>query len=247
MPPLLIIGLGLALAAGLQAAPRPWKNEDGTKSVQGEFVKRDAISITVRRSDQKLVVVPLDKLHPDDRTWVNLNHPAAGGKLPDASAVFDELSFGDTRDVVFAKLKASKFVELTTDETFIGRSGLNGVFRTRQKIGGQHAMLDFDWTGDNQLKEITLHTEGLPASELDTQLTPCWKSFIGLLTTLHGKPIVADSQIRLSTIQDGALASTHLWKLETPGSALLGAARDGGKYQIVVRFTKEEIKPVEVP
>jgi hypothetical protein len=182
-----------------------------------------------------------------------LLHAEPRPESPDSAAtqestgVFDQLNFGDNREQVLAKLKASKFVELTTDETFIGRSGLNGVFRTHQKVGGQYAMLYFDWTGDNQLKEITLQTNALPASERDTQLVPCWKEFIALLTSLHGKPITAENSLHLSSIPDGSLAPTHLWKLEQTGSALLGAARDGDKYQIVVRFTKEEIKPVAIP
>jgi hypothetical protein len=244
--PLLVLLIASALHAAA-APPRQWKSADGSRSFQGEFLKRDAKTVTLRRlGDTKETVLLLDKLHPDDRTWVNNNHPLAAVGMPDASAVFDELCFGDNRDAAFKKLKASKFVEMTTDEAFIGRSGLNGVFRTRQKIGGQFASLYFDWTGDNQLKEITLQTDPVPSSDRDAHLTPCWKGLIGLINTLHGKPIVSDTQIRFSSVPDGAFSPTHLWKLETGGSAQLGAARDGDKYQIVVRFTKDEIKPVVV-
>jgi len=243
--------IALLLATALHAAaapPRQWKSADGSRSFQGEFIKRDATTVTLRRiGDTKETTLALEKLHPDDRTWVNANHPLAGVGMPDASAVFDELSFGDNREAVLKKLKASKFVEMTMDETFIGRSGLNGVFRTRQKIGGQFASLYFDWTGDNQLKEITLQTDLLPSTEVSTQIVPCWKSFIGLMNTLYGKPVVEDKELHVSSIQDGALCSTHLWKLEQGGSALLGASKDGAKYQVVVRFTKEEVKPVVVP
>jgi len=242
--------LALLLSSALLAAapPREWKSADGSKSFQGEYLKRDEKSVTVRRiGDTKETLIPLDKLYPEDRKWVDATHPLAGVGMPDASAVFDELSFGDNREAVLKKLKASKFVEMTTDETFIGRSGLNGVFRTRRKIGGQFASLYFDWTGDNQLKEITLQTDPLPSTEVTTQIVPCWKSFIGLMNTLYGQPIVGDKELHVSSIQDGALSSTHLWKLEQGGSALLGASKDGTKYQVVVRFTKEEVKPVVVP
>lgn len=243
----IIIPLLIASAIHAAAAPRPWKSADGQRSIQGEFLKRDASSVTIVRADLKEVILPLDKLHPDDRSWVNQNHPLPGTEVPDKSAVFDQLNFGDSREQATTKLKASKFVEMTMDETFIGRSGLNGVFRTRQKIGGLHAMLYFDWNGNNQLKEITLQTDPFPASELNTKLVPCWKEFTALLNNLHGKPLVADSQIRVSSMQNGSFSPTHLWKLERTGSAQLGAARDGDKYQIVVRFTKEEIKPVVIP
>jgi hypothetical protein len=246
MPTKTIITLLISSLLHAAAAPRPWKSADGSRSFQADFLKRDATTITVRRGDLKEVVLPLDKLHPDDRAWVNTHHPLPSAKAPDPSAVFDQLCFGDNREQVLTKLKASKFVVLTTNETFIGRSGLNGVFRIRQKIGTQFAMLYFDWTSDNQLKEITLQTDGLPSNEVAANLVPSWKNFIDLLTTLYGKPIVADNQFHQSSIQDGAFTPTHLWKLEPIGSAKLGAARDGDKFQIVVRFSKDEVKPVEV-
>ena len=237
--------------AALHAAPREWRSNDGARTIRGEFLKRDATSVTIRRStDFKDIIIPLDKLHPDDRTWLNTSHPLPGQEkpeIPDSSAVFDKLSFGETRAEVLAKLKTSKFVELTVDETFIGRTGLNDVFRTRRKIGGLDASLFFDWTDDGKLKEITLQTAGFPASELKESLTPCWKELAELMTTLYGKPIHADPELKLSSIQDGVMLPSHLWKLEKKGSATLGAARDGEKYQVVVRFTQKTVVPVAIP
>lgn len=236
-------------AGGLHAEPRPWKDADGKRSVMGDFIRRDATSVTIRRADAKEVSIPLEKLHPEDRTWLNATHPlpSPAAPPPAANAVFDQLTFGDSREEVTKKLKASKFVEMTTDETFIGRSGLNGVFRTRKKIGGLDAMLYFDWTGDNRLKEITLQTDPLPADDAAPRLKPCWKSFVELLTTLQGPPVHAEKDIHFSSIPDGTMAATHLWKLEKSGSAKLGAAREGDRFQIVVRFSKEAPKVVELP
>lgn len=231
----------------LHAAPRQWKSSDGQRTVDGEFVKRDATSVTVRRTDRTEITITLDKLDANDRTWLNVNHPLPGQEAPPASAVFDTLNFGDDRELVLQKLKASKFVQMTTDETFIGRTGLNGIFLTRKKVGGLDAYLYFDWSPDNKLKEITLQTNTFPASDLEGKLTPCWKNFIMLLTTMHGKPVHGDDQLHTSSIHEGAFSATHLWKLETPGSALLGMSKEGGKYQVVVRYTQTEIKPVAIP
>jgi hypothetical protein len=236
-----------ALAADLHAAPRAWKSADGQRSVEGEFVRRDAAGVTILRSDRKEVVIPLNSLHPDDRTWLNVNHPVAGTEASAPNAVFDQLAFGDTRAQVLEKLKASKFVEMTSNEAFVARTGLNGIFRTRKKIGGLDASLFFDWTESGELKEITLQTAPLPASALDDQLTPCWKDFITLLTTLHGKPFNANNQLDIAPIADGAMSGTHLWKLDHTGTAMLGAAREGDNYQVAVRFTREDIQPVIIP
>mgnify|MGYP006870080609 CR=1 FL=1 len=252
----LLIPLLLSTAA-LNAQSRSWKSADGQRSIQGDFLKRDVSSVTIVRADRKSVSIPVDQLHPDDRAWLDSNHPLkpasttpdmeAPAETPPKGAVFDKLQFGDDRDTVLSKLKASKFVEMTTDETFIGRSGLNGVFRTKQKVGEMDAMLYFDWTDSNQLKEITLQTEALPASDLAAKLTPCWKQFIELLSSLQGKAMVGDTALRISSIPEGAFSPTHLWKLDPIGSAQLGAAREGDKYQVVVRFSKDEVKPVELP
>lgn len=237
----------LACTALLNAAPRPWKSVDGQKSLQGEFVKRDATGVTILRADRKEIVIPLDKLHADDRTWVNVHHPLAGTEVPPKAAVFDQLAFGDTRAQVMEKLKVSKFVEMTGSEVFSARTGLNGLFRTRRKIGGLDASLFFDWTDGGGLKEVTLQTAPLPANALNDQLTPCWKEFIQLLTTLHGTPSNANNKLDLSPIKDGGMSGTHLWKLEDTGTAMLGAAREGDHYQVAVRFTTEDIKPVVIP
>jgi hypothetical protein len=243
----LILILFVASVSAMEAAPRPWLSADGARSVQGEFVKRDASSVTILRSDRREISIPLEKLHPDDRAWLNANHPLPGAEPPAADMVFDKLKFGDSRSEVFEKLKDSKFVELTVAETFLGRSGLNGVFRTRHKIGGLDAMLFFDWTEDQTLKEVTLQTAAMPAGRLKDQLEPCWKDFIKLLTTIHGEPIHANPKLEIAPIEDGAMSSTHLWKLDGTGTAMLGAAREGSDYQIAVRFTRENIKPIPIP
>lgn len=238
----------LATTAALHADPRTWQSEDGQRSVRGELVERDSASITIRRADRQQVVIPLAKLHLDDRCWIDTHHPLVAPQSPkEPSRIFDTLSFGDTREEVLSKLKASEFVMMTIDETFIGRTGLNGIFKTRRKIGGLDAMLYFDWSANNQLQEITLQTATYPPSEINGPLTTCWSDFVGLLTTLHGKPLHADGALRTGRIQDGSMLPTHLWKLEGGGSAMLGAAKDGDLYQIVVRFTREDIKPVALP
>jgi len=253
----ILIALSILASSQLHAFPRTWKSADGERSVQGEFVKRDDSSVTIRKPDRKELVIRFDQLHADDRAWLERHQPlgksspaaAKATSIPGASspdAVFDELKFGDTRDAVTRKLKASKTVQLTVDETFIGRTGLNGVFRMREKIGGLEASLFFDWDDAGGLKEITIQTAGFPAAKFNEQLKPCWKECIKLLTNLHGEPINASDSLSLSSIADGSMAATHMWKLPKKGSVLLGAARDRDQYQIAIRFTQKNIQPVVI-
>lgn len=248
----LTLSFALTTIATASATPRAWTSVDGTRSVQGEYVSRSADSVTIRNTAGSEVVIPFPQLHADDRKWLDAEHPLTGASapahaVPDPAAVFDTLKFGDTRDEVLAKLKASKIVELTTDETFIGRSGLNGVFRTRQAIGTLYGFLYFDWTGSGRLREINLQTDPRPEEDYQTVLAPSWKEFVQLLSTIYGKPVQKGTFPSLSTLQDGTFAPSHLWTLDAGGSALLGSARDGGKYQLVVRFTEKQVKPVALP
>ena len=231
--------LALAFTA---AHARPWQSADGTRTLEGEFVKREGTAVTIRLADGKITTFEITKLHTDDKKWLDLNHPpSANGNAPDAKAVFDTLKFGDTHDQVLTKLKASKFVVNTIPENLIGRTGLNGIFRLKQKVGGLEASLFFDWTETETLNEIQVRTATLSATDYDAKLGPCWQEFAELLTTLHGQPIQAAPKIDPKSVAEGTMLSSHVWRLNSGGSALLGIGCEKAKYQVVVRFTREKI------
>ena len=238
--------LAIASAPALSAETRPWKSADGLRTTQGEFIKRDATSVTIRSDVGKEFTIALSKLHSDENKWLDLNH-SLSGPAPDPAAFFDNLTFDDTRETTLAKLKVSKIVEMTTDETFIGRSGINGIFRTRQKIGNLSGFLYFDWTDAGKLKELTLQTECLPATAYKSELEPSWKGFVALLSTLYGKPVQKGSIPQPDSIASGSFSPSHMWTLESGGSALLGTAREANNYQLVVRFTQKKVAVMEIP
>ncbi len=242
----LIVLFAVVSASSAVAEMRPWRNTDGTRSVQGDFLKRDAASVTIKTDAGKEVTIELAKLHADERKWLETNHSLAG-PAPDADAFFDNLTFRDTRETTETKLKASKLVEMTTDETFIGRSGLNGVFRTRQKIGVLNGFLYFDWTEAGKLKELNLQTEPRPETAYKTELEPSWKELVELLSTLYGKPAQKGPMPAMASLASGAFAPSHFWNIESGGCAMLGTAREGQKYQVVVRFSQKKPQLVEIP
>lgn len=243
---ILISILAAASTTGAFAEFRPWKSADGLRTIQAEFVTRTATSVTIRDASGKEFTLDLSKIGPEEKKWLNLHHPL-GEANSDPTAFFDTLTFKDTRESTLSKLKASKIVVMTTDETFIGRSGLNGIFRTNQKIGKLHGFLYFDWTEAGKLKELTLQTETIPASAYKTDLEPSWEEFIKLLSTLYGKALQKGPFPQQESIADGSLVPSHLWNLDGGGCALLGTAREGKKYQLVVRFTEKKVGLVEVP
>ncbi|MFZ9938585.1 MAG: hypothetical protein ACO3JG_16230 [Luteolibacter sp.] len=238
----------LVSAALLSAESRQWRNAEGTKSIDARFLKRDETSVTLLRADRREVSIPLEKIHRDDRAWLERHHPlTADVPAPPAAMVLELLEFGDQRGQVVEKLKASGLVKMTLPETMFARTGLNGVFQTLRKTGGMDTSLYFDWCGDGGLNEITLRTASITGDGMEARMDACWKDFIDQLTARHGPPLQANGNLDIASLQDHSMSATHLWKIGNRGTAMLGAAREGNDYQIAVRFTTEDVKPVFVP
>lgn len=232
---------------------RVWTNAEGTKSFEAEFLSREEDGISLVRADGKKLTLEVAKLHENDLRWLDLNHPLnaapvvekieeakeeAKDEIPPADSVFDTLLFGDDRETVGAKLGASTVVSSGIDATFIGRTGLNGVYQTTQKIGGLHCYLSFDWDESGGLREITLQTEDETVDSYEKILNPCWEECIPLISSIHGKPVGAGPMPAAASLSDGQMLASHLWKIEKSGTVLLGTAKQGEGYQVVVRFAK---------
>jgi len=237
---LLLTGLIILSTPALTADPRDWKSSDGGRSIQGEYIKHDEKTITLKLADGRQLTFDLSKLHAEDLAWLQRKHPAANPSPPPPNALFDQLKFGDTRAEVLEKLKQSKAVEMTLDEKFIGRVGLNGVFRTKQKIGGKSASLFFGWTAEGTLSEISLQTDVHPADQYETALKPCWAAMSNLLATLHGTPKIHAELPALDGIAEDSLLASHVWDLKPEGSLMLGTAHQDGGFLIVARFCQHK-------
>ncbi|MBK1827620.1 hypothetical protein [Haloferula rosea] len=240
---LMILFIGTA-----NAESRTWRNKEGSGSFTGTYLGHDARHVTIRRQDGQVFTLNIDKLHETDQAWLTAKNPPKAEETPiNPNAIFDTLCFGDNRKDVEAKLKASKVVETTLDETFFGRFGLNGTYRTKQQIGGLHCELYFDWSKAGNLEEISLQTQGLGSESYASRLQDNWTELADLLTTLHGKPLQAGKYPERNELQNDLFLASHIWRLDGGGSALLGTSMQSGKYLIVVRFTTASIEPVRVP
>lgn len=246
MRPVLLTLLIACTASPLAAESRKWRSADGNGAFSGEYVSHDDKQVTIRRDDGKLFEVEFAKLHADDTAWVK-SRGAKDESLPDPKAVFDTLCFGDGIETVKRKLKASKAVETSLDDTYLGRTGINGIYRTRQKIGGLHCELFFDWSPSDTLTEVVLQTQGQAADAYPGNLKETWTQLAELLGALHGKPVTAGAYPGIKQVKDDMFLPSHLWKLASGGSALLGVSMQGGRYLVVVRFTKEKVEPARFP
>ena len=147
MRSLIIISVLLTSSMMAPAAMRMWRNLDGDRSFQAEYLSSDGARVTLKRRDGRIITLSILKLHNEDQAWVRSNvapKDLAADAPPPKGAAFDQLEFGDNRNTVEKKLKASALVTSAGDGIFLGRTGLNGIYKTKATIGGLHCFLFFD-------------------------------------------------------------------------------------------------------
>jgi hypothetical protein len=239
IPFFLLFTVTLAIAGEF----RTWANPDKTKTFEGQFVslKNNLVTILLKNFNQ--VTFSIDKLHKDDQAWIRQNQSSgsSGQHIPNANpdAVFDTLIFGEDRDTVTKKLFASKMVQTKVASTHIGRTGLNGIFYTKEKIGGLTYTLTFNWDDNGKLIEVTLQSETKGSSEYDTALKSSWQEISELLVTIYGKAKNSSAMPRMSELGDDQMLANHVWRLDQGGNCLLGTSKMEGGYQVVIRFVKQ--------
>lgn len=230
-------------------AMRSWRNSEGTKTFKAEYLSSDGARVTLKRSDGRIITIGIAKLHDLDRAWVRSNvdpKKLAADAPPPKGAAFDQLEFGDSRNTVEKKLEASKNVTSAGNDVFLGRTGLNGIYKTKATIGGLHCFLFFDWHKSGGLREVTLQTQPVGKGQYVSSLQGNWSELSELLNKLHGNPVQAAPFPKAEELQDGAILGSHLWYTEEGHSVILGTGQEGVGYNVVVRITSELIRPVPV-
>ena len=104
--------ISLVIFSGMMAsgAMRTWRNLEGDRSFQAEYLSSDGARVTLKRRDGRIITMSIKKLHAQDQTWVRSNvapKDLASDAPPPKGAAFDQLEFGDSRNTVEKKLKAS--------------------------------------------------------------------------------------------------------------------------------------------
>lgn len=248
MKPALILLATALLPSALFAEPRTWHSSDGSRTFTGEYLSHDARSVTIRRADGRTFTLDILKLNAQDQAWLKQHDsPGPVDNFDLASvegAVFDTLKFGDTHAEVMANLRGSKAVEFTVPEMHLARMGLDGSFRTRQQIGGLHFLLYFDWDDSSRLTELTLQTEPQKETAYAKELKAIWTELATLMSARHGPPANASTYPAAEQLtQDRMALGSHLWKTDAGHSILLGTAREGDRYSVILRFNSSASPP----
>ena len=160
-----------------------------------------------------------------------------------SAGVYEDLEYGDTKQVVTDKLMACDRVETTVPQTMFGRVGMNGTFRIKKKLNGVQFSLFFDWNENQQLKEITLRSDAIEPDSFDSKLSDTFKNANRLITEVYGPAVMSNPMPTSDQVDDGTILNSHLWHV-AGGTLLLGVAKEQGQLHLSIRFLEKHIDPV---
>ena len=109
---------------------------------------------------------------------------------PLLAALYEGLEVGMDKDQVLKTLRRSKQLEGPPTDALLARTGLNGVFKTRQAIGGQTFALNFDYDPSGGLRAVVFYSRSKHrGSEYETKLKSAYKALLVGLTEQFGEPV----------------------------------------------------------
>ena len=162
--------------------------------------------------------------------------------LPVATAgVYGELEYGDNRETVTQKLRKSPLVSLGVDEAFLGRTGLNGIFKCKSRLAGLDYHLYFNWNANGGLNEITLRSNELDMARYRDELRQAWQEAELLFERVYGAATQKAPYPDLTALVENSMLITHVWQQQPNECILLGTGRHKGKCFMFIRFANERV------
>jgi hypothetical protein len=163
--------------------------------------------------------------------------------LPCFAGVYADLEFGDSRETVQRKLKSSDMVEQTMPDTYISRTGLNGIFKCKAQLAGLTYHLYFDWNDDGNLDEITLRSNKLEQADYRTSLYQAWKEAGKLFTQVYKAPAQNAGFPNKDALGDSSIMMSHIWHKGPNESILMGTGMNQTNCFLAIRFVNRHVKP----
>lgn len=164
-----------------------------------------------------------------------------------SAGVYSSLEFGDSRDTVTRKLQSSNLVEQTVGSTFLGRTGLNGVFKCKAKLAGLTYHLYFGWSDSGGLSEITLRSQKVHHNEFSTTIKSAWAEANKLFSQVYKQPVQSAHYPDKSKFKDHPILITHMWHKGARQTIMIGPGLEKQKSFLAIRFVNQKIKPVRTP
>lgn len=133
---------------------------------------------------------------------------------PLLAALYEGLEVGMDKDQVLKTLRRSKQLEGPPTDALLARTGLNGVFKTRQAIGGQTFALNFDYDPSGGLRAVVFYSRSKHrGSEYETKLKSAYKALLVGLTEQFGEPVNMPEWVARESLQEGRIQYMHMWKV----------------------------------
>lgn len=159
---------------------------------------------------------------------------------PLLAALYEGLEVGMNKTQVLKTLRQSKHLEGPPTDALLSRTGLNGVFKTRQSIGGQTFSLNFDYDASGGLSAVVLYSRSkYRGSEYETKLKSAYKALLVGLTEKFGEPANMPEWVAQESLREGRIQYMHMWRI-SPGVFLmsgLGNMGAMGGYFPLFRFS----------
>lgn len=153
------------------------------------------------------------------------------------AGTFADINLGDKYDTVIAKLQKSKFASTDAPETMLGRLGINGVFKTTQKIDGNEFTLFFTFE-DQRLVELHLHS---PPQSTAFDAKALHASVTQHLNRIYGAAPQKAMEPDLSEFPVNAGSLFQIWYPSNSGSLLTGYQRTPAGFEVIINFKSERI------
>ncbi|XBD73030.1 sel1 repeat family protein [Akkermansia massiliensis] len=147
---------------------------------------------------------------------------------PLLAALYENLEVGMDKDQVLKTLRQSKQLEGPPTDALLSRTGLNGVFKTKQPIGGQTFSLNFDYDPSGGLRAVVFYSRSkCRGSEYETKLKSAYKALLVGLTEKFGEPANMPEWVAKESLQEGRIQYMHMWRV-SPGVFLMSGLGNMG-------------------
>jgi len=156
--------------------------------------------------------------------------------------MFENLTYRDKRKDITRKLDRCPRVEAVGSKTMLGRTGLNGFYRTKKTVSGMKFSIYFTWAENNEdLSEVTLRSAGQPS--INGKIRSAWNELTAVLSEVYGKATFNNNIASEAELNQAPVIFGALWKTNDGHAVALGVGRDEyGKTLLFLRFMKKQPK-----
>ena len=224
---------------------RLWKNAEGTKAIEADFVSLTGSDVTLKTPAGKEIKFPLTFLSAEDQALAKKTQAEAEStkdlKAAEAAKsikVFDQFTFGEARDTVAKKAADSKMLTGGVADALKGRVGLSGAYFV--SIDGIRYDLHFEFDGNDRMTEMSLQSDPYEPDEYDSSMKKAWNRLRESFIASYGDPADTTGFPPKNVITEGVAMSSDLWSLVGDRHIYLGTGMIEGKVSCVLRCSNKK-------